>query len=169
MARGCGQGRSLDMAWTKNVKHCVSLGDQIVGNDSPMTPPPQSLGAHDGAAATVAELAQFREAHPKILGHGVVGKVVEAVMLPKGVGLGCDTARLATQTAERAKVAIRDLDLSQRCWQSVLIVLWIGPGARDGAHIRDKLNVRLLQELDEFGDGARGMSDCEVGVHQLRI
>jgi hypothetical protein len=45
------------MPWTENVEHGVSRRDQIVGNDSPMTPPPQSLRAQDGATALVAELA----------------------------------------------------------------------------------------------------------------
>src|SRR5262245_19153972 len=153
------------MPRTANMQHGIARGDQIVGDNSPMTPPQQGFGAHDGAAAFVAEPAQLRKARTKRLRHRVIGKIMKAVMMPEAVGLGRDTRCLGSQTAEGAKVPIGDLELRQRRWQSLLIVLRIGPGARDGAHIGDQLNFRLLQEFDKFSDGARGMADREIRAH----
>ncbi len=47
--------RLLDVTWTENVKDRVAGGDQIIGNDPPVTAPPKSLGAHDRASLRVTQ------------------------------------------------------------------------------------------------------------------
>src|SRR5215831_19599373 len=111
------------MPWPQNVEDPFSRGDQIVGNDAPVTSPPQSLGAHNGARALVAKLAQFRKTRTKGRRHRVIGKVMKAFVTPKPVDLRRDIACFSTPAAEGAQVPIRDFELCQRCWQSLSVIL----------------------------------------------
>ena len=168
-ACGWGQGRRLDMPGTENVEHHVSRSDQIVGDDSAVTSPPQSLSAHDGTTVFVAELAQFRKTRTKGRRHRVIGKVMKAIMTPKPIDLWRNTACFSAPAAEGAQVPIHDVELGQRCWQSLFVILRIGARAWDGADVRDKLNIRFLQDFNELLDRARRMSDREVRAHDLVI
>src|SRR5262249_20837016 len=119
------------MPWTENVEHHVSCRNQIVGNDAPVTSPPQSLSAHAGATALVAKFAQLRKTRTKGRRHRVIGKVMKAIVTPKPIDLWRDTACFSAQAAEGAQVPIRDPELGQRCWQSLFVILRIGARARD--------------------------------------
>jgi hypothetical protein len=94
---------------------------------------------------------------------------MKAIVTPKPVDLGRDTACFSAQTAEGAKVPIRGLELGQPCSQSLSVMLRIGARAWDGADVRDKLNILLLQEFNKFSDGARRMSEREVRAHHHSI
>jgi len=94
---------------------------------------------------------------------------MKAIMTPKPIDLWRNTACFSAPAAEGAQVSIHDLDLGQRCWQSLFVILRIGARAWDGADVRDKLNIRFLQDFNELLDGARRMSDREVRAHDLVI
>src|SRR5690349_439425 len=73
--RGARHLRLLDLTGPENVKDGLAGGDQVVGDDPPVTPPPQSFRTHDRAALGVAQFAQLVEPNVKVLAHGVVGVV----------------------------------------------------------------------------------------------
>ena len=60
-------------------------GQQVVGDDAPMTAPPHSLGAHDGGTMLDRQCAQFLQSVVEFLGPGIIGIVAEAEVLPVGV------------------------------------------------------------------------------------
>lgn len=55
------QARLIDMQRSQNVHHVLALAKQVIGDDPPMTSPPDGLGAHDGAAVPGAQLSELGE------------------------------------------------------------------------------------------------------------
>lgn len=94
---------------------------------------------------------------------------MKAIVTPKSIDFWRDTACFSPPAAEGAQVPIHDLELGQRCRQSLAVILGIGARAWEGADIGDKLNIRFLQDFNKFRDGARRMSDREVRAHYLFI
>ena len=58
------------------------------------------------ARAVSPNFAQGSKARPEFLAHGVVGGVVEARVLPEGVGLGQNVALRSAQPAERGEMLV---------------------------------------------------------------
>lgn len=71
----------------KYVEHSLARGDEVVGDDTPVAPPPNGFRTHDYASCAMAELAQPRCAGLEVAPHGVVGEIVKALVLPETVYL----------------------------------------------------------------------------------
>lgn len=69
-------------AWAKHVNHLLAGSKQVVGDDPTVTAPPDGLGAHDGRALLVAQLAQCPQRLAELRRECVVGVVVKAAVLP---------------------------------------------------------------------------------------
>jgi hypothetical protein len=72
----------LDVPGTEDVQHGLTGGEQVIGDEAALAAPPHRLRAHDGAASRAPAVAQSFETAAEGLGHGVVGVIVEAVVLP---------------------------------------------------------------------------------------
>src|SRR5271169_6421965 len=117
--------RLLDVALAKNMEDILACGDEIIGDDAAMAAPPQALRAHDTCARGFTQFAQGSKARPEFLAHGVVGVIVEARVLPEGVGLGQNVALRSAQPAERGKMLVSDPAGGERSGQGVAVELRI--------------------------------------------
>jgi len=108
-----------------DVEGYIAGGDQVVGDDPPVTPPPQSFRTHDRAALGVAQFAQLVEPNVKVLAHGVVGVVVKALVLPERVR-GRRYVRLPSpQAAKSGHVHVSDIESGQKFGERGAVVLRI--------------------------------------------
>jgi endogenous inhibitor of DNA gyrase (YacG/DUF329 family) len=53
------------MASTNNVEHCLTCGNQIIRDNSPVAPPPHGFCAHHGATLDLPEFLQPRQSATK--------------------------------------------------------------------------------------------------------
>src|SRR6266566_4469789 len=153
------------MPWSKDVKCGLPCGHQIVGDDTPVAPPPQRFRTHDGAASVAPQLAQVRETGTKRIAHGVVGIVVKTIVLPECVDIRWHVAFAAAQAAKRHNVLISDSKRHERPRQCVPTKLRIGARARHGANVGDERDLDAAQQIDELTDGTRPVAD---GVEWIR-
>jgi hypothetical protein len=63
------------------MEHVFAGRQQVIGDDTPMASPPQSLGTHDDAALVARVLDQPVEPSAEVAAHGIVGVIVT----PRGV------------------------------------------------------------------------------------
>src|SRR5262249_37890664 len=148
----------------KNVERHFARGYEVVRNDSPMASPPDRLRAHDGAAPCLSQFAQPREARTEVLAHGVVRVVVKALVLPKRVHLWGHVGCPATQTSQCGDVLVSDLRSHQGPGKPIRVVLWIGARPRDGPHVDDETDIRILQQAHERLDRPGRMPDGKERV-----
>src|SRR6266536_2631105 len=166
LAGGRRQFRGLDLSRAQNVEHGLARRNQIIGNDAPMTAPPNSFGAHDCDALVLAASSQPLQSGSERFGPGIIGVIAKAVVLPKVVG---GIGRAAAPAAELGKMLVCDAVPSELGRQRVEVELRIGPGARDGPHIRQQSCAGALQQGDEVGDRAGRMTDGKIGGHGASI
>ena len=101
------------MTLAQDMKHCLARGHQVVRDDAPMTAPPHGFRAHDCAAPRMSQLPQLGKAGAEGVGHGVVGVVMKALVLPKGVYDRRDLPTMASQPSKRRDVDVANLDCGQ--------------------------------------------------------
>jgi hypothetical protein len=152
------------MGRPKNVHHTLALAEQIIGDDAPMTSPPDGLGAHDRAPVLAAQFPQSRKACSEGLRQSIVGIVPEAADSPIGVWGRFAAARLSAKAAKFRDMIVADLPRRQRLREAVAIELRIGARSRHRPHIYDEIDARLPQQIGEFGDRPGGMTYGEEGV-----
>src|SRR5262249_2276573 len=139
--------------------------NKVVRDDAAVAPPPHGFCAHDGAMPRASALSQRRQPTAKAFTHGVVGVIVEALILPERIDVGRHVARAAAQAAQRCNVLITDLECGKLRWQNILIVLWIGARAWHGANVSDQRHTGALQQAYKIRERAGGVAD---GVERLR-
>ena len=72
----------------------------------------------------------------------------------------------AAETSECREVIVRDLEFGKRWRKRFAIVLRIRTRSRHGPDVGDKRDIRLLQQVYEFREGPRRMSDGkDRGIH----
>jgi hypothetical protein len=69
----------------KNVNDGRTLGDENIGDDSPMTAPPQNLGAHDGGPESLRQKGELTQRCREFFAHGIVGVALKCSVTPGGV------------------------------------------------------------------------------------
>lgn len=79
--------RGFDAPGAENVKYGIAYRQQIVGDNPSMASPPYCFCAHDGAALHSTERAQPNKAGTKIFAHGVIGVVMETLVLPERIDI----------------------------------------------------------------------------------
>ena len=108
------------------MRHGYACGQEIVGDDPAMAPPPQHLGAHDSAAPHVPQLTKFGQALPEAGRPGVVREIAERLaklppltssytrialtqklrrIVDEGVGYGLALEGISAADVARAKAA----------------------------------------------------------------
>src|SRR5437667_6596096 len=119
--------------------------EQIVGDDSSMAAPPDSLGTHDCSTLASRDLAEFLNALAKSVSHRVVGVVVKALVLPERVLSGRRFAAASAQAAERGEMLVSDSCFGERRAKSIVLVLRIGPRPRNGSDVDHDFDRRAPQ------------------------
>ncbi len=69
------------------VQNGFTVYQQVVGNDAPVTAPPDGLGTHDGTSVFPTQCDQFAKAIMERVGKRVIGKIVKALVLPETVDI----------------------------------------------------------------------------------
>lgn len=85
--------REIDAIRAKDVVDALSGANEIIGDDPPVTAPPNRFRAHDGRALLMPQVAELSQTVVELLGQGVVGVVAKARVFPEQVGRGLDPAR----------------------------------------------------------------------------
>src|SRR5690349_15742202 len=99
-SRRGGHLRLLHMPCAEDVKYVLAGRKQVVGNNPPVTAPPNRFRAHDGTSPCTPELAQMREPVGKLIAECIVRIVVKTIVFPKRVELARHLACPATQSPE---------------------------------------------------------------------
>src|SRR5262249_39050621 len=86
-------------ATTHYVKYDLVRGYEIVCNDATMTLPPNRFCAHYCSRALVPETAQSIKTRTEFFSHGIIGIIVETLILPKAIHCGRNVL-LVSKTAE---------------------------------------------------------------------
>jgi hypothetical protein len=74
----------------------------------------------------------------------------------------------SAETTERREVIVGDVKFGERPGQRIAIVLRVGTRAWYGSDVGDKRDIRLLQQIHEFREGPRRVSDSEDGESHMR-
>jgi len=74
----------------------------------------------------------------------------------------------SAETAERRNMVVGDVKLSKLSGQCFAIVLRVGTRSRHGPDVDNKRDFRLLQQIHEFRERPRRMSDSEDGESHMR-
>src|SRR5699024_1189053 len=85
----CAQFCGHQLVGAHDVFDAMAGGQQIVGDDAPVTSPPDCFRAHDCGAILSCGLGQVSKRVVKCCCQCVVGVVVEATILPPGVCFKC--------------------------------------------------------------------------------
>ena len=140
----------------EDVNHLVPEPLEHVRDESPMTAPPDRLGAHDGGPQGSAQVHQLGEALRKRLGLQVVGVASEGRVAPRSVQ-GVDVRPPASPQARKPDVL--EAATHQGGLESGAPELRHSPGTRVAADVRHGLDPMLVEQVEKFGFGAGGVSD----------
>ena len=105
------------------MEYGLARRDQIVCDDTAVAPPPDRLGAHDGAPLLLTQRAKARETGMKRFGQAVVGVVVKALILPKRIYAWRNFMLLSAQASQRGDALVADLFWRERLRKNVVIEL----------------------------------------------
>ena len=119
------------------VKHGPAFGQQVVRDDSPVTSPPHSFGAHYRTSSRRADCEQFGETGRKLIRQRIIGVVVETLVVPEGVCCFRNIGRAAAQASESSNTLVADLIVGQLRAKHILIELRISSRSRNCTHVDD--------------------------------
>src|SRR5690554_1563147 len=141
------------------MKNHLAPRQQVVGDNSAVAAPPDSFGAHHGAAVFPAQPNKLIKASLKCFCKRVIGIIMETLILPEAVNRGISLLAFVSQAAELFNELVADIKRSKAQGQVVLIVLRVG--ARSGhmsyvCHMRD---TGRLQQFHELWNCAGGMAN----------
>src|SRR5690348_591707 len=134
----------------------VAAGGEQLGDQAPVTAPPERLGAHE-ARVGVGErgcerLLPFPRRHPRrVAAEGGDPDTAEA-LLP---GLATAT------TAELDRVPVRDARLFEGSGERGLVELGMTARARETAHVRERPDARCAEQLQQLVDRPGSEPDGE--------
>src|SRR5919201_5976747 len=133
-----------------------------LGDQAAVTAPPDGLGTHEAGS----RLGQ-------LLGESVLPGLRPH---PRGVAAeGGDPdagelllARLAgSPAAEFSRMAVRDPGLLERPTERSLVELRVPAGAREAAHVDERLDVRLPEGFHELFQRTNSVANREQGMHTI--
>jgi hypothetical protein len=94
-----GAARQFRSPWSQDVKHCFAGGNEVVGDNPSMAPPPHSLGTHDSTAPCVPGAPELLQTLPEFPAHRIISIIMKAFVLPETVHRPWDEARLVGSTS----------------------------------------------------------------------
>ena len=102
--------RRLNAVVTENMEHRLAIEDQIIRYDPTMAPPPYRLCAHNRAPRSVTKIAKRIQSKMKALAQGIIGIVMKALVLPKGIHDFWYVALASAPASKRRDVRISNLE-----------------------------------------------------------
>jgi hypothetical protein len=161
------QHRLIDMRGSENMHDVFAVGEEIVCDNATMATPPDGFGAHDRAAALVAENAEPLNACGERRRQRIVCIITKTTNPPIRVRRRlCDTL-LATETAKLGDVRIVYLTALQFAWKSFEIELRISARPWHRSYIYDKFDVRFPKEINELFEGPGRMTYSEEDARNI--
>jgi hypothetical protein len=88
-----GEQRPIDAIGAKDVKNALAGANEIIGDDPPMTAPPNRFRAHNDRALLVPQVAKRSQTVVEPFGQRIVGVIAKARVFPEQVRRGLDPAR----------------------------------------------------------------------------
>lgn len=147
-----------------DVEHCCAVGDQIVGDDTAVAPPPYGFRTHDRTAPTAPLTKQIFKTRMELRRQRVVSVVVEAFIRPECIDVRRYGTGFAAEAAERSQVLIANVEGCQSFRQCVHVELRIGSGPRNRSDVHNPIDNRFTQQLDKLLEASVGMANREEGT-----
>jgi len=162
------RGESVNLAARSahDVLRANSAHKQGVSDERAMAAPGHRFSAHQGDLTLLSRLDRRFDALRKLLRLHVIRIAAKGGISPASVG------RIAPGMAKAAKtwhVDIFQAELHDRSSQRILIELRIVSGTRHRAHIHDASCPVYPEQMDEFIDRARGMTDRQYERQKFLI
>jgi hypothetical protein len=151
----------FDRARPEYMPNRLAGCEKVIRYNPAMAAPPDSLGAHYGAALGAAQLKQFGKAGAKAAAHRIVGIIVKTLIFPITVCGGRNVSRVRASTSQFPDIGVADLKLRQRLWKRLAIILRICPRARNTADVNYQADARGVKQFDKLLDLPGGMTDRE--------
>ena len=151
-----GQGVRTQLAIRHDVLDLEPLGQQVVGDQPPVTAPVQPLGAHEGGRLPPGEFQELLDRLVELRGRHVVGVVAEA-LVPQAKVSGRVPGPLATAT-QGLHPAVLDSRLGQLRGEVVPVEVRVLPGAGEPPDVGQGLDAVPGQEASgtRRGGGSSG-------------
>jgi len=118
--------RCLHTVRTKNVKHYIACGDEVIRDNPPVAAPPHCFGAHNDTMLRATEFAKLSKTVAEALAHRVVGIVMKTIVCPKCIHVSGDVALPAAQAAERLQMLMLHIEFREALWQDLAVKLRVG-------------------------------------------
>jgi hypothetical protein len=156
-----GEGREgvlLGFGRADDFENANAANEERVRDEGAMAAPRNGFGAHERGRVLGGEIDGVGEGGSEIGRLHVVGVAPETVVAPAEID---GVFAWMAEAAEFFHVDVADFSGAQRGSERVGVELRIAAGFRKGADIDQLPDAILLQQGDEFVDGARGMADRE--------
>src|SRR5713226_9436289 len=127
----------LRLHFINDVNYFNPLHFQVIRNQSPMAPPPDRFGAHNGRALRTRKFHESIDPLTKLITFHVVRVTAESFVSPGYIGRALTRPAPATQFSA---VHIADVKIGERDNQSGLSKLRITARTRKAAHVNQHLN-----------------------------
>jgi len=131
------------------VDDALAGADQIIGNDAPVTAPPQNFGAHRHGASRTPQFSQPFENSPETITRRNRPEL------------------LTSQSTKFCDVSIIDLKETEAIGKGFAVKLGVGIGTRYVPDVDDDLDFVCAQHFDEIQQCASGMSNGKKAVGHL--
>lgn len=154
------QARLINMRFPKDMHHAVTAGEQIVGDNPPVTAPPDGFGAHDCAYAPMAQFAKPRQAPSEGRGQCIIRVVPKAAHPPIEIGRRLRAARLSPKTTKFGDMFIAYSPTRQFIRDGLQIELRIGVRSGHRSDICNQVYARSLEQIDKLVDRPGRMTYC---------
>ncbi len=145
-------GRARDI---HDMDDSRAKGNHDVGDDAPMTAPPDRLGAHDRRPEPPRDHQKCLETPGEFLAGDIVGVSSEGRMSPPGIYAVCGRPAPA---AELGKREVIHAGARKRSLQVATVVLRLAAGSGEPPDVRDHLDLVGREEREEIRERVGGMS-----------
>ena len=163
------QFRRIDMPFAEDVCDGEVACEQLIGDDPAMAAPPHGLRTHEHTTRAFAPADEGLEVGSELLGEAVVGVVVEASVLPPGVGLEGHRATDWSTTSQTLETAQLDAHPREVGLKGVGVELGIPIRTRESADVDDDLGAGVREEIDELVEFTIRMPDRQQARRVLRV
>src|SRR5699024_10631048 len=131
------------------VANLVTVGDEMVGDDTPVAAPPHRLGAHDRVGGFGGVRSLLRDRVRELSSQSMVGVIVEAAVTPVTVNLKRYRVGHVASPGEALASAVSDATCGKVFGKVVVVEPRVLSGPGQLAYIHDGCHTGSLDHFNE--------------------